>query len=131
MFQRWMMRLSWLALVVLLAPVSPSQGQAPIYSVQAGVNYSVYRGPCPARLRFTGNIYVDRVPMEYNYEWERSDGAKSGVRVVRVTDPRMKHVTIYDDWTLSAHGTVWERLRVRSGNENRVSQVARTVVECR
>jgi hypothetical protein len=83
MFRKSMMWFSSLGIVLLLFPGTSREGQSPISRVTVGVNYSRYNGSCPANLRFTANIYVDRVPMSYNYEWERSDGAKSGERVVR------------------------------------------------
>jgi hypothetical protein len=130
MSQRWLTGLSVLAGVLLLFSVSSSKGQSPISSVRVGVNYSHYRGPCPAKLRFTGNINVDRYPMSYNYQWERSDGAKSELHVVRVNNPSQQHLIIHEDWTLSTHGEVWESLRVRSGNTDVTSEPARVIVEC-
>jgi hypothetical protein len=114
--------------------VASRNAQAQIGSVKVGVNYSHYRGPCPAHLRFTGNIYVDRYPMTYNYQWERSDGARSEKHVVRVTSPAERHITIFEEWNLGAPGRsneVWERLRVRTGNTDVTSEGANVVVECR
>ncbi|MBZ5627357.1 MAG: hypothetical protein LAO06_00660 [Acidobacteriia bacterium] len=110
------------------------QAQDPIKSVKVGVNYSRYRGPCPAHLRFTGNIYVDRVPMTYNYQWERSDGAKGKKHVVHVSNSGERHLTIHEEWSLGTPGRtreVWQSLRVRSGNTDVTSEPARVVVECK
>jgi hypothetical protein len=111
-----------------------ARAQDPISSVQVGVNMSHYRGPCPAHLRFTGNIYVARFPMSYNYQWERSDGAKTPLHVVRVNSAADRHLMIVEEWNLGAPGRaseVWERLRVRSGNTDVTSDTKTVVVECR
>ena len=112
----------------------PLQAQDPIKSVKVGVNYSHYRGPCPAHLRFTGNIYVEHSPMTYNYQWERSDGAKGEKHVVHVTNPSERHLTIFEEWNMGAPGRsseVWQSLRVRSGNTDVTSEAAKVVVECK
>ena len=119
---------------VLFVALRQAQAQDPIRSVKVGVNYSHYRGACPAHLRFTGNIYVDRFPMTYNYQWERSDHAMSPKHVVRVTNPAERHLMIREEWTLGAprqSTEVWERLRVRTGNTDVTSEPATVVVECR
>lgn len=129
MFHRWITCFSLLGVVLLVLPVTTREGQG-IHNVTVGANMSRYTGPCPAHIRFTANVYVDRFPMAYNYEWERSDGAKGGERVVRVNNQAQEHLIFRDDWTLGARGTVWERLRVRSGNGSFTSLPARVVVEC-
>jgi len=130
MSKRILAGLCGLAALLLCLSVRRAEGQGPISSVRVGANYSHYRGPCPARLRFTGNIYVDQYPMSFNYQWERSDGAKGQLHVVRVNNPEEQHIVVREDWTLSTHGEVWESLRVRSGNTDVTSEAARVVVEC-
>lgn len=110
------------------------QAQNPINSVKVGVNYSHYRGPCPAHLRFTGNIYVNHFPMSYNYQWERSDGAKTEKHVVHVSNAAERHLTVFEEWNLGAPGRsseVWQSLRVRTGNTDVTSEPAKVVVECK
>jgi hypothetical protein len=123
------------ALVIIAALCLVSQhALAQISSVKVGANYSHYRGPCPAHLRFAGNIYVDHAPLTYNYQWERSDGAKTEKHVVHVQNPGERHLTIFEEWNLGAPGAskeVWQRLRVRTGNTDVTSDSANVVVECR
>jgi len=116
-----------------VAMVVVREAQAQFRNVTLGVNMSHYHGPCPAHLRFTGNITVENYPMTYNYKWERSDGAHSGSHVVKVNDARDRHIVVTEDWTLSPPGRteVWMRLRVRSGNTNVESNSANVVIECR
>jgi hypothetical protein len=124
---------SCLVVAVAGLMVASLNAQAQIGSVKVGVNYSHYRGPCPAHLRFTGNIYVDRYPMTYNYQWERSDGARTEKHVVRVTSPAQRHLTIFEEWALGQTGhssVVWERLRVRTGNTDVTSEPANVTVQC-
>ena len=114
--------------------VASLNAQAQIGSVKVGVNYSHYRGPCPAHVRFTGNIYVDHYPMTYNYLWERSDGARTQRQVVHVTSAAQRHLTILEEWSLGEPGrstAVWERLRVRTGNTDVASESANVTVQCR
>lgn len=129
--RRWLFGLIGFIAVLLFVFVHHVLGQGPIVSVKVGANYSHYRGPCPAQLRFTANIYVDRYPMTYNYQWERSDGAKTRVQVVHVRNAAERHLIIHEDWTLGAQGEVWESLRVRTGNTDVSSEPARVIVECR
>ena len=133
MFRRFLYCLLVVTAVWLVAP-RELQAQDPIRSVKVGVNYSHYRGPCPAHLRFTGNIYVDRVPMTYNYQWERSDGARGEKHVVHVSNPAERRLTIFEEWSLGAPGRsnqVWQSLRVRSGNTDVTSEPAKVAVECK
>ncbi len=123
-----------IGIAVWLAVPRNVQAQDIIRSVKVGVNYSHYRGTCPAHLRFAGNIYVDRVPMTYNYQWERSDGAKGEKHVVHVTNPAEQHRVVFEEWNLGAPGRaseVWQSLRVRSGNTDVTSEPAKVVVECK
>jgi hypothetical protein len=121
-----------LVATIFLAASPAARAQGPIKAVKAGVNFSHYRGPCPAHLRFTGNIYVDHYPMTYNYEWERSDGAKSQKHVVHVTGPAQLHIVVREEWVMGSPGTkeVWQQLRVRTGNTDVTSQPAKVVVDC-
>lgn len=100
-------------------------------SVRAAVNYSRYQGSCPANLRFTGNIRVDSRVASYNYQWERSDGAKSELKVVRVSSGSPRLLVIHEDWQLGRPGRVWERLRVRTGSADISSEPATVTVECK
>ena len=131
MFQRWVLCFT-VAVAGLL--VDSFQAQAQIGSVKVGVNYSHYRCPCPAHLRFTGNIHADHYPTTYNYQWERSDGARSERHVVHVTSPGGRHLTIFEEWALGTPGRstmIWERLRVRTGNTDVTSEPASVQVQCR
>lgn len=119
--------LGFLAVVVFVSAAARGQD----VSVRAAVNYSRYQGPCPADLRFTGNIRVDPRIASYNYQWERSDGAKSELKVVRVSNGSGRFLVVHEDWQLGRPGRVWERLRVRTGNTDVSSEAANVTVECK
>ncbi len=129
--------LSLLVLAALL--VSPpaqmvwAQG-APITAVTAAAYPQSYTGPCPAKITFTGKIYVDRYPMTFNYQWQRSDGAKGPLRMMRVPNASTRVLTVIEHWQLGAPGQqkqVWEQLRVRSGNTDITSAPATATINCR
>jgi len=129
--------LSLLVLAALL--VSPpaqmvwAQG-APITAVTVAAYPQSYTGPCPAKITFTGKIYVDRYPMTFNYQWQRSDGAKGPLRMMRVPNASTRVLTVIEHWQLGAPGQqkqVWEQLRVRSGNTDITSAPATATINCR
>jgi hypothetical protein len=47
-----------------------------------------------------------------------------------VNSAGQQHLIFREDWQLSARGEVWERLRVRSGNQDVTSNEARVFVDC-
>jgi len=103
------------AVVVLIVSVVALAVYAQVRTVDRVaivVRPEVYNGPCPATIHFTGTIFVTRRPVRVTYEWERSDGAKSGRETV---DIRSEGRGVGDTWTLGAgHGRyrVWEQLHV-------------------
>jgi GMP synthase-like glutamine amidotransferase len=104
---------------------------AQIAGVTVTVSPKNYNGPCPARIRFTGVIQVEKSPMLLNCYWTRSDGVKKPVKQIKVARGTTS-VTITDTWTLSPHGRqqISETLRVRSGMAD-VSSSATATVNCR
>lgn len=122
--------LSLVAVLVLscLASTVAAQG---IGGVTVKASPESYNGPCPARIRFTGVIEVQRYPMSLNYHWERSDGAKGPVKVFHV-NKGTRTITTVEMWQLSTPGRqqVSATLHVNSGNEH-LSSSARVHVNCR
>jgi len=93
-----------------------------------------YRGPCPAHLQFRGRIVIEKYPLTLNYVWERSDGAKSTTKVLKVPNASTRTMTVVDAWSFGKSGQiadVWVSLRVRSGNADVTSDHATIHVECR
>jgi len=93
-----------------------------------------FAGQCPVTIKFTGTIQVLSYPMSFNYQWERSDGAKGQVRVVHVPNAKTKTVTVVDYWKVGSKGQhleVWEKLRVNCGNTHIVAGPASSSINCR
>ena len=121
-------------LVVGFATQISSSPLPAITSVNVVANYQDYTGPCPAKLVFTATVNVGQLPISFNFQWERSDGAKSKLKVMHVPQGHPGTVTIVEEWQLGASGkqaTVSEKLRVRCGNLDITSAPAVVVVNCR
>jgi hypothetical protein len=89
----------------------------------------VYRGPCPATIEFIATVFVSHHPVMIEYEWERSDGARSSRQR---TEIRSAGQGISTTWTLGAgreRREVWERLHVLAPTGIR-SPVARMRIVC-
>jgi hypothetical protein len=124
--------LATLSVVLILTASIPLLWAQGISGVRVVASAQNYRGPCPAKIRFTGTIRINKGPMTLNYQWERSDGAKGEVMVRRVSNPNARTVTVVDTWELSAtHKEVWVKLRVRCGNEDVTSEPAHVTINCR
>jgi hypothetical protein len=118
-------RLSRLVLVALvvaaLCQVAAAEDN-PFASLRVATNRSRYSGTgCPVAVVFTANVnFVLPHPqgLVFNYHWERSDGAKGPVRVVR-PKPGQGMLVLHETWSLGAPGNQYnisETLFVNSGN---------------
>ena len=108
--------------------------QSPFGDVTLTVTPSRYEGKCPVRLHFLGKVGIAVHPMAFNYVFERSDGAKSQLKVIRVTSPNAQVIDVHDWWQLGAKGQhvqVWEKLRVASGNTRIESNQADVDISCK
>jgi hypothetical protein len=119
--------------VLALAPPAFADAFGPI---RVAANRGQYTGHCPVEVTFTGNIdFVLPHPkgFVFNYHWERSDGAKGPVRVVR-PGPNQRMLVLHEKWRVGARGQTYdltETLFVNSGNTH-LSESSRPVhVECR
>ncbi|MFI5280011.1 MAG: hypothetical protein ACHQU1_05930 [Gemmatimonadales bacterium] len=107
-----------LTLGLVARRAEPAAPQGPFGPVSLDVTPARYTGRCPARIRFTATIAVTTHPMVFNYQFERSDGAKSQLRVVRVPANGPSSYTFNQMWQVGAAGQqmqVWQKLRVASG----------------
>jgi hypothetical protein len=109
-------------LTVLGSPWVASQG-GPFGPIRVAVNRSQYVGSCPVDIVFTGTInFTMPHPqgLTFNYYWERSDGAKTPVRIVRPQDSQRSSV-VRETWHLGAAGQKYSAsttLFVNSGNSH-------------
>jgi hypothetical protein len=123
------------AIPALLVVASTACAQA-FGPIRVAANRGSYTGHCPVEVVFTGNIdFVLPHPkgFVFNYHWERSDGARGPVRVVRPS-PGERMLVIKDKWRLGGRGQnhdITETLFVNSGNTH-LSESSRSVrIECR
>jgi hypothetical protein len=90
----------------------------------------VWNGRAPAHLRFTGTIFVNNPPVEVEFTWIRSDGAKSPVQRVTIASAGQGFTDTWDVGAPKEHLKVWERLEVVSPNRAS-SNPAFVVVNCK
>ncbi|HMK39385.1 MAG TPA: hypothetical protein VK569_08595 [Bacteroidota bacterium] len=89
-----------------------------------------WNGPAPAHLKFTGTIFVSNPPVDVEYTWIRSDGAKGPVKKATI---RSAGEGFTDTWDVGAPKQkikVWERLEVHSPNRASCNP-AHATVNCR
>jgi len=126
--------LSALVALTVLGAGQILTAQEAVSGVSVTANVQTYSGKCPAKIKFTGVIEVNKYPLTLNYQWERSDGAKGPKKVERVPSAKTKTVTVVDYWQLGAKGdsmTVSAKLRVRTGNLDLASAPAEVTIHCK
>jgi len=94
------------------------------------VNPKTWNGRAPAHLVFTGTIFVNNPPVDVEYTWVRSDGAKSGLQRVTITSAGQGFTDRWDVGAPKEKLRVWERLEVLSPN-HASSNPAIATVNCR
>jgi hypothetical protein len=114
-----------------------SADEGPFGPIRVATNRSRYSGSgCPIQIVFTASInFVMPHPQGFvfNYHWERSDGAKGPVRVVR-PGAGQGSMVIRDTWRLGAPGNqynVSETLFVNSGNTHLSESSPVVTVTCK
>ena len=122
-----------LALLMLPAVAASPRAvpQSPFGDVTLIATPSKYEGACPVKIHFGGRVGIAVHPMVFNYTFERSDGAKSQLKVQRVTNPNIRVMVVGEDWQVGASGHYWIKLRVASGNTRIVSNEADADITCR
>jgi hypothetical protein len=122
--------------ILLAAVVSAVPAAAQFGGIHVAVNRHEYVGRgCPIEIVFTGSINLEPHPrgLVFNYHWERSDGAKSGTRVVR-PGPNERTIVVHERWRLGGRGKTYDvsqTLHVNSGNTHLTEGSATVHVECR
>jgi hypothetical protein len=108
-------------LALLVSSQSLVADDGPFESVHVAANRSRYVGrDCPVNIIYTATIDLEprRTGLVFNYHWERSDGARSGVQVMRPR-PGQSSVVVRESWRLGAPGHDYDAyvtLFVNSGN---------------
>ena len=121
------MRPVFLVLVLLIATAAHAQTVTRAGVVAKPKNF---KGRCPAEIQFIGTIHVSRHPVEVEYVWERSDGARSERHRLVI---RSAGQGVNEYWTLGApgqHMVIWEQLHVLAPTNIRSPRVP-VRVNCR
>jgi hypothetical protein len=93
------------AMVTALLTALPAAAQAQVVGrVAAVARPAHYQGPCPARIEFTGTIFVNH-PTSVTYRWERSDRGTGPVQTVFI---RGGGLGVGTSWQLGAPGRVMD-----------------------
>jgi hypothetical protein len=122
--------------ILLAAVVSAVPAAAQFGPIHVAVNRHEYVGRgCPIEIVFTGTINLEPHDrgLVFNYHWERSDGAKSGTKVVR-PGPHERSLVVRERWRLGGRGKTYDVsqvLHVNSGNTHLTEGSPTVHVECR
>ena len=114
-------------LILIVAATTHAQT---VTSVRVVAKPKNFRGHCPAEIQFIGTIRVSRHPVQVEYVWERSDGARSERQHVVI---RSAGQSINEYWTLGSHGQrtqIWEQLHILAPTNIRSARVP-VRVDCR
>src|SRR5262249_12671756 len=82
------------SLILAAKPVSPP-GTVTGFNISADPRS--YRGSCRAKIGWKATIHVSTPPVQVEYRWERSDGAKSAPRKITISD---KTAEVTETWQL-------------------------------
>ncbi|MFI5181822.1 MAG: hypothetical protein ACHQPI_10555 [Thermoanaerobaculia bacterium] len=130
-------------LVVLLLVLAsagtalPALADEPFGPIHMAANRSSYTGSgCPIEILYTATINFTMPHPKgfaFNYHWERSDGAKTPVQVVRPS-PNQRSMVLRDKWKLGSPGRQYDAsvtLFVNSGNTHESHPSPSVRVVCR
>jgi hypothetical protein len=79
-------------------------------------------------ISFVAILNLNVVPIAFNYHWERSDGAKSEQKLIKVNNAGESSYRIVENWTVGSEidvGSLWVKVFVNSGNTHLVSEPIR------
>ena len=99
---------------LFLAAKSPAPPPGTVTGFNISADPRSYSGSCPAKIGWKATIHVSNPPVQVEYRWERSDGAKSPTRKLTITE---KTADVTETWQLGgsgAHLNVWEKVHVLS-----------------
>ena len=75
-------------------------------------------------ITFVAVLSLNVIPMSFNFHWERSDGARSALRVISVNNAGQHTYRLVEKWTVGqsvAIDQLWEKVFVNSGNTHLAS----------
>jgi hypothetical protein len=108
----------------------------PFGAIRVAANRGAYTGKCPVEIIYTANVNLTMPHAQglaFNYHFERSDGAKTQVEVVRPAEK--DRLLIYKDtWTLGAAGQTYTAsvtFFVNSGNTHEQAATPPIKIVCK
>ena len=128
-------KVSAYAFAILMVASATALADGPFAGVNTAANRSQYNGNgCPITIVFTATINLHpHGPLVFNYRWERSDGAKGPVQVMR-PGPNQRSMVVRDSWRLGKRGQTYdasETIHVNSGNTHEQFNTPTVHVICR
>ncbi len=81
-------------------------------------------------VHFTVRVDINVTPVVFNYHWERSDGAKSEVKMWSVK-PGTTSIPVSTTWEMGPNhpAEVWEKLFINTGNTHLQSEPIKIVLK--
>ena len=131
------MRIPQLVFALAAGAAATAASAEPFGPIHVAVNRHQYAGRgCPIEVIYTATINFT-LPhprgFVFNYHWERSDGGKSRVEVVRPA-PGQRSLVVHERWRLGGPGRTYDAsavIHVNSGNTH-IQEGSPTVhIECR
>jgi hypothetical protein len=112
-----------LALALVVFTAAQASAQEPI-SIGATTSSALNLSNGNTEITFVAVLTLNVVPITFNFHWERSDGAKTAVKVVPVRNSSEGTYRLIEKWTVGknvATDQLWEKVFVNSGNTHLVS----------
>lgn len=75
-------------------------------------------------ITFVAVVNLNVIPISFNFHWERSDGARTAVRVISVRNTGEQNYRLVEKWTVGQNVQIdqlWEKVFVNSGNTHLAS----------
>jgi hypothetical protein len=112
-----------LALGLVLFTAARAAAQEPI-SIGATSSSSLRLANGSTEITFVAELSLNVIPITFNFHWERSDGARTAVKVVPVKNSNEATYRLMEKWIVGKNvptDQLWERVFVNSGNTHLVS----------
>ncbi len=124
-------------LCALALSVIPARADAgPFGPIHVAANRNQYSGSdCPIAILYTASINFAQHPkgFAFSYHWERSDGKKTPVTVVRPS-PTERAMSVREEWRLGERGKHYDAamtIVVNSGNTHLSQRSPAVSVTCK
>jgi len=113
-----------IALTLALLSLAFAYAQEPISIGSASASARIL-GNGNTEITFVAVLNLNVIPISFNFHWERSDGARTGVRVISVRNTAEQTYRLVERWTVGqnvATDQLWEKVFVNSGNTHLASE---------